>query len=115
MRVKRGIVSHRKHRKLLQAVSGFRMTKRRLVKVAKEAYFHAGQYAYQGRKQKKSNFRRLWISRISAAVSENGLTYSSFIAKLKKSRVLLDRKILANLLNIDNNAFAQIIDKVRNI
>lgn len=83
--------------------------------MAKEAYLHAGQYAYQGRKQRKSNFRRLWISRISAAVSQNGITYSNFIAKLKKARILLDRKILANLINIDNNAFSQVVDKVKNI
>lgn len=115
MRVKRGIVSHRKHKKLLASTSGYRMSKRRLVKVAKEASLHAGQYAYQGRKQKKSNFRRLWISRISAAVRLNGLTYSQFIAKLKKAKILVDRKILANLIATDMQAFNQVVDKVKNI
>lgn len=115
MRIKRGIVSHRKHKKLLESTKGFRMTKHRLVKVAKEASLHAGQYAYQGRKQKKSNFRRLWINRISAAVRQNGLTYSQFIAKLKKAQIQLDRKILSNLITIDNKAFNQIVDKVKDI
>lgn len=115
MRVKRGIVSHRKHKKLLQSVKGYKMTKRRLVKVAKEASLHAGQYAYQGRKQRKSNFRRVWIHRISQAVKQNGLTYSQFIFKMKKAQITLDRKILANLLISDTSAFNQIVDKVRNI
>lgn len=115
MRIKRGTVSHRKHKKLLESTKGFRMTKHRLVRVAKEASLHAGQYAYQGRKQKKSNFRRLWINRISAAVRQNGLTYSQFIAKLKKAQIQLDRKILSNLITIDNKAFNQIVDKVKDI
>lgn len=115
MRVKRGIVSHRKHRKLLAATSGYRMTRRRLVKVAKEAYLHAGQYAYAGRKQRKSNFRRLWITRISGALKPAGLNYSLFIARLKKANILLDRKILANLISTDTGAFNKIVDKVKNI
>lgn len=115
MRVKRGIVTHRKHKKLLESTSGFRMTKSRLVKVAKEAALHAGQYAYQGRKQRKSNFRRLWISRISAAVAPSGLTYSQFVFKLKKSQILLDRKILAHLVVSDAQVFNHIVDKVKNI
>ena len=110
MRVKRGIVSHRKHKKLLAQTSGFRMTKRRLVRVAKEAALHAGQYAYSGRKQRKSNFRRLWINRISQAVRQNNLTYSQFIFKLKKAQIHLDRKILSNLLLADTQAFNQIVD-----
>lgn len=115
MRVKRGTVSHRKHKKLLASVSGFRMSKHRLIKSAKEAALHAGQYAYQGRKQRKSNFRRLWISRIAAAVRKSDLTYSQFIAKLKKAQIQLDRKILSNLITIDNKAFYQIVDKVKDI
>ena len=115
MRVKRGTVSHRKHKKLLASVSGFKMSKHRLIKSAKEAALHAGQYAYQGRKQRKSNFRRLWISRIAAAVRKSDLTYSQFIAKLKKAQIQLDRKILSNLITIDNKAFNQIVDKVKDI
>lgn len=114
MRVKRGIVSHRKHKKLLLSTKGYRMTKSRLVKVAKEASLHAGQYAFQGRKQRKSNFRRLWIGRINAAVKLKGLTYSQFILKLKKAQIILDRKILAHLIVTDSQVFDQIVDKVKN-
>jgi len=111
MRIKRGIVSHRKHKKLLKAVKGYRMTKRRLVKVAREAYLHAGAYAYAGRKKKKSNFRRLWITRISNYLKNKNLSYSKFINQLKKSKIILDRKILANLITDDPDAFEKIIDK----
>ncbi len=115
MRVKRGIVSHRKHKKLLTSVKGYRMTKSRLVKVAKEAFLHAGQYAYAGRRLRKSDFRKLWITRISEAVKLQGITYSAFIDKLKKSNVLLDRKIMAELVVNDSDAFKAIIDKVKSI
>lgn len=115
MRIKRGIVSHRKHKKLLESVKGYRMTKRRLVKVAKEAQLHAGQYAYAGRKIRKSDFRKLWITRISHAAKEGGLSYSSFINKLKKANILLDRKILADLIVNDSQAFQAVLDKVRHI
>lgn len=115
MRIKRGTVSRRKHNKLLQSVKGYRMTKRRLVKVAKEASLHAGQYAYAGRKIRKSDFRRLWITRISQAVRPEGLSYNKFINKLKKAHVLLDRKILAHLVVSDPAVFRVILDKVSNI
>ncbi len=115
MRIKRGTVSHRKHKKLLKSTKGYRMTRRRLVKVAKEAQLHAGAYAYDGRKKRKSNFRRLWITRISNAVALQELSYSSFIAKLKKANIGLDRKILANILQTDPSTFAAIVDKVRNV
>ncbi len=115
MRIKRGIVAHRKHKKLLESVKGYRMTRRRLVKVAKEAYLHAGQYAYAGRKIKKSVFRKLWILRISQAVKKAGLSYSSFINKLKKAKILLDRKILSDLVLNDSAAFQAVLDKVKNI
>lgn len=113
MRIKRGLVSHRKHKKLLLSTKGYRMTRSRLVKVAKEASLHAGQYAFQGRKQRKSNFRRLWISRINAAVKLKGLTYSQFIVKLKNAKIILDRKILAHLVVNDSQVFDQIVDKVK--
>lgn len=112
MRIKRGIVSHRKHKKLLEEVKGFRMTKRRLVKVAKEASLHAGQYAIAGRKQKKSNFRRLWILRISQALKQRNLSYSNFIYNLKKTNINLDRKILADLVLNDDKAFSAVLDKI---
>ena len=115
MRIKRGVTSHRKHKKLLRSVKGYRMTKSRLIKVAKEAQLHAGQYAYAGRKIKKSNIRRLWIIRISAAVKNYGLSYSQFIAKLKIANISLNRKILAHLIVNDENAFKAVIDKIKNV
>lgn len=113
MRVKRGFVSHRRHKKLLESVKGYRMTRRRLVKVAKEASLHAGQYAYAGRKLRKTQFRRLWITRIAGAVVPLGISYSVFIAKLKKAHITLDRKVLSELIQSDNNAFRLIVDKVK--
>lgn len=113
MRVKRGIVSHRKHKKLLESVKGYRMTKRRLVKVAKEAQLHAGMYAFSGRRRKKSDFRRLWIHRISQAVKEKGIPYSIFVNKLKKANIAVNRKMLAYLLLNDKKAFDAIVDKLK--
>lgn len=115
MRIKRGFVSHRKHKKLLRSVKGFRMTKHKLVKVAKEAALHAGQYAYAGRRRKKSDFRRLWITRVSEAVKLSGLSYSVFIAKMKKGSMVFDRKSLNFLIQNDPEAFRTIIDKVKSV
>ncbi|MEK7119182.1 MAG: 50S ribosomal protein L20, partial [Patescibacteria group bacterium] len=84
MRVKRGVSSHAKHKKLFQATKGYRMTKRRLTRVAKEAYLHSGEYAFAGRKNKKRDFRRLWITRIGEATKLRGLSYSLFMNHLKK-------------------------------
>lgn len=113
MRVKRGIVSHRKHKKLLLSTKGYRMTKRRLVKVAKEAQLHAGVYAYAGRRLKKSAFRKLWITRISEALKKADLSYSKFIFNLKKANIQLDRKIISNLIIEDPQAFTTLVDKVK--
>lgn len=115
MRVKRGVTTHAKHKKLHEANKGYRMTKRRLVRVAKEAYFHAGEYAYAGRKGKKRDFRRLWISRISESVKQNGLSYSLFMHKLKDANIAVDRKILANLIVENPEAFSAIVDKVKTV
>lgn len=115
MRVKRGLVSKRKHNKLLASTKGYRMTKSRLIKVAKEASLHAGQYAYAGRRIRKSDFRRLWITRISGALKVKGLTYSTFINKLKRANVQLDRKILADLVLNDSESFQAVVDKVGKI
>lgn len=115
MRIKRGITSHKRHKKLLRSVAGYRMTRHRLVKVAREAALHAGQYAYSGRRKRKSDFRKLWIIRISEAVKANGLSYSRFINKLKKVNIALDRKILADLIVHDQSAFQAVLDKVKNI
>jgi large subunit ribosomal protein L20 len=113
MRIKRGVVSHRKHKKLLESVKGYRMTKRRLVRVAHEAALHAGQYAFSGRRRKKSDMRRIWIVRISEAIRDQGLNYSRFIEGMKKAKITLDRKILANFVVEDTEAFKAIVDKVK--
>lgn len=115
MRVKRGVTSHTKHKKLLAANSGYRMTKRRLVRVAKQAYLHAGEYAFAGRKNKKRDFRRLWITRIGEAVKLRGMSYSSFIYQLKEAHIELDRKILANLVVENPDVFNHIIDSVQSV
>lgn len=115
MRVKRGVTSHAKHKKILASNKGYRMTKRRLIKVAKEAYLHAGEYAYAGRKNRKRDFRRLWITRIGEAVKLHGLSYSSFIHQLKEANVALDRKILANLVVENPDVFNDIIDSVKSL
>lgn len=98
-RVKTGTVRHAAHKKILAANKGYRMTKRRLYKVAKEAYLHAGQYAYDSRRLKKRDFRTLWISRISSALKlqENPLSYSKFIKALGEKKVALNRKSLSEL------------------
>ena len=113
MRIKRGITSHRRHKKLLESVKGYRMSKRRLVKMAQEAKLHAGMYAYQGRKKKKSDFRRLWITRITHAVQAEGLSYSQFIHKLKTNKIALDRKILSQMLTEDMDGFNTLVDTVK--
>lgn len=112
-RVKRGIVSRRKHKKLLELTKGYRGTKSRLVKVAHEAALHAGAYAFHGRKRRKRDFRRLWITRIGEASKQEGTSYSVLMNKLKKANVELDRKILSDLVVNDINAFKQIVDRVK--
>lgn len=113
-RVKRGVTSHKKHKKLLGLTKGFRGTRSKLVRVAKEASLHAGQYAYHGRKLRKRDFRRLWILRIGEAVKKEGLSYSVFIDRLKKEKIELDRKILADLVTNDPPTFNKIVDQVKN-
>lgn len=112
-RIKRGIVSRRKHKKLLSLTKGFRGTKSKLTKVAHEAALHAGQYAYEGRKDRKHDFRSLWIVRISEAIKLEGMSYSVFINKLKKANIELDRKILSDLIVNDPPAFKHIVNSVK--
>lgn len=115
MRIKRGITSHRKHKRLLEMNKGYRMSKHRLIKVAREAAFHAGQYAYVGRRNKKNQFRRLWITRINGALSNMGISYSKFIKGLKNNSITLDRKILSYLVTRDGEAFKKIVDTVKSV
>ncbi len=112
--VKRGIVSRRKHRKLLGLAKGYRQNRSRNVRQAREAVLHAGSYAFQGRKAKKRTFRALWNIRIGEAAKLNGLSYSIFMHKLKKSKVELDRKILSEIAVNDPLTFKSIVDSVKN-
>ncbi len=111
-RVKRGLTSHAKHKKLLSQAEGYMMTRRRLVRKAKEAVLHAGQYAYAGRKDRKGVARREWILHINESLKAQGLKYSQFIAKLKSANIQLDRKILSQLAVEYPEAFAKIITHV---
>lgn len=111
--VKRGMVSRRKHRKLLSLTKGYRGIRNRATKQAHEAILHAGAYAFHGRKLKKRNFRALWNVRIGEAAKLQGLSYSIFMHNLKKSNVQLDRKILSNLVVEDPETFKQIVTEVR--
>jgi large subunit ribosomal protein L20 len=113
MRVKTGTIRKRKHNKVLKQTKGFRMTKGRLYKVSKEAALHASQYAFNGRKKRKRDTRRLWIQRINAALNPYELSYSRFINQLKKKNIILDRKILAELVTSDNQTFESLVKEVK--
>ena len=112
-RIKRGVVSRRKHKKVLKLAKGYLALKSRSVRKAKEAVLHAGQYAYHGRKLRKRDFRSLWITRISEAVKQEGLSYSIFMNLLKKANIELDRKILSGLVINDPSTFKHIVDEVK--
>lgn len=107
MRVKS--VSARRHRKILKAAKGFRQARRTRIQTAKEAVLHAGAYAYHGRKLKKRDLRSLWIVRMNAALREQGVSYSKFISALKKEKIELDRKTLAEIAVFDPETFKKII------
>ena len=109
-RVKRGVTSHQRHKRLLNAAEGRRGTRSRLVKPAREALLHALAYATRDRKQRKRQLRELWIIRINAGARQNGLTYGRLIAGLRKADVALDRKILADLAVRDAATFGQIVE-----
>jgi len=108
-RVKRGIVSKRKHNKLADLTKGYRGTKHRLTKAAKEAELHARAYAYHGRKLRKRDIRSLWIVRISEAAKNEGTSYSKLIKALKTANIELDRKILSDLVLNDPTTFSEIV------
>lgn len=113
MRVKTGFTRKRRHKKVLKRTKGMRMTKGRLYKVSKEADLHAGQYAFIGRKLRKRDFRRLWITRINAALVPFGLSYSKFINVLKENKIELNRKMLAQMAVSDPKTFEAIVKKVK--
>jgi len=112
-RVKRGKIAHKKREKLLRYTRGFKWGRKSKERAAKEALLHAWPAAFRGRKEKKRNFRRLWQVQINAAVRPYGLTYSRFIAGLKKQNILLDRKVLADLARNEPEVFEKIIEKVK--
>jgi|SRR5271169_637889 len=112
-RVKRGVTSHAKHKKILKAAKGYYGRRKNTIRVAKQAVEKAMQYAYRDRKNRKRNFRALWIQRLNAAVREHGLTYSRFIDGLTKAGILVDRKMLADLAMHEPVAFAAVIEKAK--
>lgn len=113
MRVKRGRATRKKHKAVLEAAKGYVGSKSKLFKSAKQAVMKAWRYAYKHRRQKKRDFRALWITRINAACREHGLTYSKFINALNKSNIKLNRKILADLAVTDKDAFKQLVSQVK--
>ena len=112
-RVKRGVIAHRRHKKILGKAKGYYNARRKVFRVAKQAVTKAHQYAYIGRKQRKRQFRALWIVRINAAARQFGLSYSRLINGLKKAEIEMDRKVLADLAVHDLAAFGQIAEKAK--
>ncbi|MGE0593188.1 MAG: 50S ribosomal protein L20 [Vicinamibacterales bacterium] len=112
-RVKRGTVRRAKRKKLLARAKGFYQTKSKLYRAAKESVDTAAKYAYVGRKNKKREYRRLWVVRINAAARANGLSYSQFMRGLKAAGVALDRKVLADLAVTQAAAFAQVVAQAK--
>jgi len=109
-RVKRGVIARARHKKVLNAAKGYRGRRKNVYRIAKQAVMKAGQYAYRDRRQKKRQFRTLWIARINAGARECGLTYSRFMNGLKKSAVEVDRKVLADLAVFDKVTFAKFVE-----
>jgi len=112
-RVKRGVTAKARHKKVLELAKGYRGRRGNVYRIAKEAVMKAGQYAYRDRRNKKRDFRVLWIARINAAVREAGMTYSRFMNGLKKASVEVDRKVLADLAVTDKPAFARFIEQAK--
>ena len=112
-RVKRGVTARRRHKKILKQAKGYYHARRKVFRVAKQAVTKALQYAYIGRKQKKRNFRSLWITRINAAARINGMSYSRFMNGLLKSGITLDRKVLADIAVHDATGFAALAEKAK--
>ena len=112
-RVKRGMTSRAKHKKILQRAEGHYGARHRLIKTARESVMHAQAYAYRDRRNRKRDIRALWITRINAAVRELGMSYSAFMAGMKKARIEIDRKVLADLAVLDKPAFAKIAGQIK--
>jgi len=112
-RVKRGVTARARHKKVLDQAKGYRGRRGNVYRIAKQAVMKAGQYAYRDRRQRKRQFRSLWIARINAAARELGLTYSVLMNGLKKASIEVDRKVLADLAVFDKPAFAQIANQAK--
>ena len=112
-RVKRGVTARARHKKILKQAKGYRGRRKNVFRVAKQAVIRAGQMAYRDRRQRKRQFRALWIARINAAARECGLSYSRFMDGLNKAGVLLDRKVLADIAVFDKAGFAALADKAK--
>ncbi len=112
-RVKRGVQARAKHKKVLDKAKGYYGARRKVYRVAKQAVIKAGQYAYRDRRQRKRQFRALWIARINAAARENGMSYSRFINGLGKAGIEVDRKVLADLAVFDAAAFTALAEKAK--
>ena len=112
-RVKRGVTARAKHKKVLNEAKGYYGARRKVYRVAKQAVIKAGEYAYRDRRQRKRQFRALWIARINAGARECGLSYSRMMNGLKKAGIEIDRKMLADLALFDKAAFASLADKAK--
>ncbi|MGO3354751.1 MAG: 50S ribosomal protein L20, partial [Halomonas sp.] len=112
-RVKRGVVARRRHKKVLKLAKGYYGARSRVFRVAKQAVIKAGQYAYRDRRNRKRQFRALWIQRINAGARINGMSYSRFVGGLKKAGIEIDRKVLADLAVHEKAAFAAIVEKAK--
>ena len=112
-RVKRGVTARARHKKVLKKAKGYYGARSRVYRVAKQAVIKAGQYAYRDRRQRKRQFRQLWIVRINAGARMNGLSYSQFMNGLKKAQIDIDRKVLADLAMNEQAAFSQLVEKAK--
>jgi len=112
-RVKRGVTARARHKKVLDLAKGYRGRRKNVYRIAKEAVMKAGQYAYRDRRQRKRQFRTLWIARINAAAREQGLSYSVFMNGLKKAAISIDRKVLADIAVFDKLAFIHIVGQAK--
>jgi len=112
-RVKRGVTAHARHKKVLKKAKGYRGARSRTFKTANQAVMKAGQYAYRDRRQRKRQFRALWIARINAAARECGMSYSRLINGLQKADVEVDRKVLADIAVHDSKAFSVLAEKAK--
>jgi large subunit ribosomal protein L20 len=112
-RVKRGVTAHARHKKILKLAKGYYAARSKVFRVAKQAVIKAGQYAYRDRRQRRRQFRALWIARINAGARMNGLSYSRLISGLKKAGVEVDRKILADIAYHDEAAFGALAEQAK--